>query len=648
MRLPALRVRSKVLLIVGGIVAFSALVSTVLIETNARILLREQVLASATRQAQHLAVEASEPILTDRTFELRELVDNFLTAYPEARYAFIVGPNGDVLASSFGAGVPEDILAANRPVGGGAERIQPLETEEGLIYDIAVWVLEGGAGMVRLGIADRAFLGVTEEATRITLLVQVGALLAALALAFVLADVLLLPLRRLGVATRRVARGELDHEVTVHSRDELGELGEAFNHMLAELRSLHEQLVQARDDAADIARSLADALIVVGPHGRVQAINPSTERVAGMDEAALVGQPIDEVLVSETKGQPLSELLSRDGVTSSYDLRIRTADGGSKPVSFRSAPVRGRDGRHKGFVITLRDLGQLRMALDRMKEERADLERRQAALKRVADYRAHEVEQIKTHLVRSDRLVSLGQLAAGLAHEINNPLASILTYAKVLEREVRDAVAEPNPRMTKSIDVIASEIKRCASIVRRFLDYSRAGQGESTPLCVDEILDEVAALVGAQARVEKIALEREDEVRPLSCRGDANQLRQVFLNIIINAIQATPAGGSVTVSSGYAKWIDGEGRGVEIRVTDTGCGIPEDHLAKVFDPFFTTKKRGQGTGLGLAVAQEIISGHGGTIEAKAAPGGGTEVVIRLPCGGKEESNARARSTADRR
>lgn len=639
-----LHIRNRILLLVGGVLAFSAVVSALLIESHMRKLMREQFLASSAGEASSLAARAAEPILTDRVFEVQELVESFRVAHPTARYVFVLGAAGEVLASTFGPGVPRQLLSANRPHSNGSVRVQAIGTEEGIVHDLAASVLGGGGGMVRIGLAEVTLRRLTRHAERIVLLVQAIALIAALAITFVLAAVLVAPLRRLAVAANRVARGDLDCQVAIHTGDEIGELGAAFDHMVGDLRALRDELVASRDAATDVLRSLPEALLVVDPAGCVISVNPSTTRMSGFSEMEFVGRPLDVILDSVERGAPIATLLSQDSVTTSYDLRIRTSEGGAVPVSFRAAPIRGRDGSLTGFIISLRDLGQLRIAMERMRQERDDLEQRRVELERTANYQAHEVEQIRTHLVRSDRLVSIGQLASGVAHEINNPLASILTYARIIERELKEAGAPANERMAKALRVIQTEIGRCTRTVGRLLEYSRPSLPDQGVVHLDRVVGEVLDLAEPQARVARVEIER--EIAAVRCRGDAEQIRQALLNVVLNAVQATPHAGPIRVTVRPALGAEGtpERRWVEVCVVDHGCGIPAENLPHIFDPFFSTKKVGEGTGLGLAIARDVIHLHRGDIEASSDLGRGCEIRIRLPVEQEDEHGEKSQAT----
>jgi two-component system, NtrC family, sensor histidine kinase HydH len=243
----------------------------------------------------------------------------------------------------------------------------------------------------------------------------------------------------------------------------------------------------------------------------------------------------------------------------------------------------------------------------------ADRERR-----RRAELQALNVELQNTfeQVKRADRLSAIGQLAAGLAHEIRNPLASIDGAAEVLQ-----ASGESEPLRRETLEIIRRECGRLFGLLTRVLDFARPRSPQWKDTQIAPLLESVAELVGHSAgKGVQLRCEAAPGLPALRC--DAEQLEQVILNLAINAVQAMPQGGEVLLSASAA---NGE---IVIAVRDQGQGISEENLDKVFDPFFTTKDTG--TGLGLSVAHQIVTQHGGAIGVKNLAGGGAEFVLRFP------------------
>ncbi len=237
-------------------------------------------------------------------------------------------------------------------------------------------------------------------------------------------------------------------------------------------------------------------------------------------------------------------------------------------------------------------------------------------------------------LLESEKQASLGRLAAGVAHEINNPLTGVLTYTHMLLRR-KDLVEE----VRSDLQTIAEATERVRKIVKGLLDFSRQIQLDREPTDVNRLIRSTVSLLENQALIKGVDLVfKPGETLPMVTL-DRHQLESVLLNIILNAFDATKPADRITVTTGMALSTDkSDQKGVEITVTDTGCGIPPEHLGKLFDPFFTTKEVGQGTGLGLAVSYGIVERHGGTIRVHSQVGQGCTVTIRLPLGGQDESD----------
>ena len=236
--------------------------------------------------------------------------------------------------------------------------------------------------------------------------------------------------------------------------------------------------------------------------------------------------------------------------------------------------------------------------------------------------REKEIRRLnEQRLMRSEKLAAIGRLAAGIAHEINNPLTSVLTFSSLLLRKAEDWQKE-------RLEIIVKETTRCREIVKGLLDFARQSEPKKELTDVNRIIKTALTLTKnqlAKAREKAIVLEKELDSLP-SLHVDPNQILEVFVNIFINAVDAMPQKGTLKVTS---RKIEAEGA-IEIRVADTGHGIPPEILGRIFDPFFTTKEAGKGTGLGLAVSHGIVERHNGTIDVESTVGQGTTFIIRLP------------------
>ena len=249
---------------------------------------------------------------------------------------------------------------------------------------------------------------------------------------------------------------------------------------------------------------------------------------------------------------------------------------------------------------------------------------------RTAELEAKNQLLMKTlqELVRVEKLAAVGELAAGVAHEINNPMAIIRGNAEVLLMELA-----PDHPSREEAEIIAQEVGRVAGIVGNLLSFARKQRKAVKRVALDRILEEILRQVGHQVPLDGIEVRRELSLGAAEINGDENQLRQVLTNLIVNAVQSMDKGGILTVRS----WRDQETGACRVEIADTGDGIPAEQIKDIFTPFFTTKQ--SGTGLGLSVSYGIIENHGGAITVKSSPGEGSTFTVMLPGGGDAKVGA---------
>lgn len=361
-----------------------------------------------------------------------------------------------------------------------------------------------------------------------------------------------------------------------------------------------------------IARALMQdtgaGVIVVDPRGRVAEMNAAAIRLLGVPGARVRGRPAAEILRTVVAGEDLvAESLRR--AQTEREARLSSSDGSDLPVLFRSY----RAGQPPWLVLTLHDLTQ-----------------------------HHRLQQ---ELRRHERLATLGQLSAGVAHEIRNPLAGIGTSAQVLLKRF-----EPRDERIRFVQVILDEVGRLDRIVTSLLQYARPRTPALRPGTLEACINHVLDLARDQIADARVRVERDVAPRLGPVWVDSDLVTQVLLNVTLNAVQAMPQGGTLRYEirtvrrrvppRGPGRRAVDRPRGAasrraapalafqQIRVSDTGAGIPRGILSKLFDPFFSTKP--QGTGLGLAISQTIMQEHGGAIEVASREGRGTTVLLNFP------------------
>ncbi len=356
--------------------------------------------------------------------------------------------------------------------------------------------------------------------------------------------------------------------------------------MYTSLEQKAQQIERLKDFSENIVESLNVGVLAVDLEGRVEFWNTQMEGLTGIVRADAVNRPLAEVLPADLEAE-IAARAGEDRVSSLYKFHLRNSEGRNLLVNVSIAPLAGKSGERLGRLILVDDITQ-RMRLE---------------------------EQ----LVQTEKLTSLGLLAAGVAHEVNTPLAVISNYVQILAKQL----PSDDPRHNL-IEKIVKQTFRASEIVNNLLNFSRTGTAEMGEVDLNTVIEETLALVAhpfRNAHVQVIQALKSDLPMVL---GSGNRLQQVFLNLFLNAKDAMPSGGMIEVRSGATNGY------VEVEVTDTGLGISGENLQRIFDPFFTTKAMGRGTGLGLSVSYGIIKEHAGKIEARSTPGKGTSFRLEFP------------------
>ncbi|MBY0514190.1 MAG: PAS domain S-box protein [Gemmataceae bacterium] len=381
---------------------------------------------------------------------------------------------------------------------------------------------------------------------------------------------------------------------------------------------------EARADA--ILATAVDAVVVIDERGTVETFNPAAERIFGYAAAEVVGRNV-KVLMPEPYRH------EHDGYLENYlrtgQKRIigigrevvgRRKDGTVFPVELAVSEARLRDRR--AFVGVVRDVSERKQAEESLRESNRRLERALADLQAKGD----EVRAMSQQLWQAAKLAAVGELAASIAHELNNPLATVSLRVETLLGQT----AADDPRR-RPLEVVEQEVDRMADLVANLLQFSRRGQPRASTVDVADDLAKTLDLIQHHLRTRSIRVVQDLAPDVPVIQADRQQLRQVFLNLLTNASDAMPEGGTVTVRAGPGRLEDGR-PGVVIEFADTGAGIRPEHLPKVMEPFFTTKEEGKGTGLGLAICRRAVQEHGGAISVASEVGKGTVVRVVLPLG----------------
>jgi len=383
---------------------------------------------------------------------------------------------------------------------------------------------------------------------------------------------------------------------------------EQIRRSLDDLQRAGEHARRERDRLNLILENVADPIVVTGVEGEIILMNQPATRLLSPRDGATGRRDATAALANEAK---LNIFLSQFSLEPAPARRseIQLVDPETEralAMGVTATEVRDELGQVTAVVSVMHDLAMIR-----------ELERR-------------TVEQ---QLFESEKLAAVGRLAAAVAHEINNPLEAIKNALYLLVS--RSDVDDPD---RKFLEIASKETARVSTIIRQMLGFYRTVT-TMTPTNVNAVIDEAIALLERQMRQRRVTFEMDLDQRLPRVRASADQLKQVFLNLFLNAQEAMTDGGTIRVSTRRARESDTEfitaGKQVLIQVQDTGTGIAEENLRHIFEPFFSTKREGKGTGLGLWVSQGIIQQHGGQMKVRSRPGRGTTFTIALPIGGSD-------------
>jgi len=278
---------------------------------------------------------------------------------------------------------------------------------------------------------------------------------------------------------------------------------------------------------------------------------------------------------------------------------------------------------------------------DALRKSRGELQEWGRTLEQKVEEATRELDIAQAEAARGEKLASVGLLAAGIAHELNNPLTGVLTFSHLVRKQLPEGSPE-----AEDLDLVIQETKRCATIIRRLLDFAREKTPEKKYSDLNGVIEETAQLISQSAQVADIDIKMDLDPELPTVWIDEDLVRQVIMNMLVNAQHAIDGGGTISVRTrlrtdrAAADPKSGPVPMVEIVIEDTGCGINEEDLQKIFDPFFTTKGVGKGTGLGLSVSHGTIEAHGGQIEVESVVGKGSKFSIYLPVGGKRANEQR--------
>jgi signal transduction histidine kinase/HAMP domain-containing protein len=410
------------------------------------------------------------------------------------------------------------------------------------------------------------------------------------------------PLQAVMASSQRVTQGDLDARASVPTPGEFSRLATYVNRMTDHLSASIRTVEAQRRRAQDILDAVDDEILVLDREFCVVAANLAFRQRLEDADRDITGQPCRQLggprgfcAAGESGSCPIERVFAT-GLLSKGIASSTESDGRERVIEIHASPLRGPDGTVQLAVEVRRDISERR-----------------------------QMEAIVAH---SEHLASLGLLASGLSHEINNPLGAIATSVEGLRRRLRagpSILAEAAAGLDTMLQRIAHEVERCRAITHRLLRVARPPGSVRSLVDVNHVVEDIVSVLSHDIKRSGIRtrLELKDRLPPLP--GDESRLSQVIMNITLNAIQAMAReGGELRIGT------DVEDGMIRIEVDDTGCGIPTALLKRIYEPFFTTKPEGKGTGLGLFITHQIVADLGGTIEMRSEAGRGTSFKVLLP------------------
>jgi len=571
------------------------------------LLEHERGMALAQGELMRAALE-HEMVENDRTL-IAELIDAF-GREPRIARVTLVDRVGRVRYASGPPGAPEDFRidsptcqACHRLPGSQRGSSQVIETRDGSIFRTVipfrnteacqtchdpkhringVMILDTDFGTIR---AD-----VEHDLTWMVIVTGAIALVAIAAIAWVVRLAVLKRLHRFETTARRIAEGDLERRVPADGSDTISWLAAEFNTMADSMSGLVREVRHQTERLETVINSIDDGIVVLDTRRKVIAANDAFLRRSGRAREAAVGCFCkDGAPGACTAADCPTVACLHSGERQVRICERHTPDGAVRWEEVHASPVRDAGGTLTQIVEVWRD---------------------------ISDRRAAEARLAESH-----RLASVGMLASGFSHELNTPLATVLMCVEGILREAQAPAGEGWPRVADTATIARDQVLRCRGITQHFLRMSRGQPSASDVIDLAAVLSTTVRLLAPTARAHHVRIEAAGAGAGVHLRGDEAELQHAVMNLILNAVQACPPGGTVTVTA----W---SGERVRVRVRDTGCGIAPEHRKRIFEPFFSM--RAGGTGLGLFLALNFVRRSGGDLTVESTPGAGSTFEISLP------------------
>ena len=599
--------RYRLILLVSFILVFSLGALALVLGHLQTETIRKQMENQGLAIAQSLAAASKADLLTYNYIALEQSA-NQAAQSPGIAYVVIHDKEGRVAAYSGRPGLQHTFLGdeVSAAALASAEPLVQKQVPSGVGYpvlDVGAPVFLPGSeerwGTIRVGVSQAAMSRQLRQ-TRWTIAgVGIVALAFGVGLSMWAAGRVTRPVGELVHATMEAAGGKLDQDIQARTGDEVEILAANFSHMMREILAHRGQLERQLIEIQRLQRyteqlltTMGDGLLSIDMEGKVGTINPAARLMLGLPEDGPgQGSPVAALAPKDSDFQEcIRELMLRPGPGRQREM-VLDRDGSRRAILLGSSLLADAEGRPLEWILNLHDVTELK--------------------------------ELEGRVRQSERLAALGTLAAGMAHEIRNPLASIKAFVQLVPRK-----GDKPEFMEKFQRTVPREINRLNSLIEDLLELARIPKYHFETMDITPLLEQTMELFEEDLRERGIQCRLELPAGALPAKVDEDHLVKAFRNLVGNALQAMPTGGVLTITGRVDETGEGSGHhGVTLVFQDTGCGIPEEVLGSIFNPFFTTKDKG--TGLGLAITHKVVTEHGGAIDVASTAGEGTCFTIKL-------------------
>jgi len=462
--------------------------------------------------------------------------------------------------------------------------------------------LDSIGGVLEIGLDMTEISNAIQHTNYQSLFVAVIALFGGVVYIWFFARSITRPIKQLAIAAGKVAAGDLNHTVKTSSRDEIGRLASSFDFMTLKLREYMGNLTKTNEDLAaqvkivqdlhvyieNILNSITVGILTVDLEAKITYLNWEGIKILHLEGKEVIGTRIEDIFTHDYfLTTVLHEMKEAKKTYLGHEVRLNDVSGAEVLLSLNTTFLYDQHAKIVGFAVTFENVTEIR--------------------------------HLQRSIQHSEKMAAMGSLAAGIAHEVRNPLGAIKTCAQFLEGKY-----DPGDEKRQFSELIVREVKRLDLLISRLLNFARPAESDFQYTDINKLVDGAVDLAALKIAGSSITIQKEYADGLPSIFADAKRLSQAVFNLLLNAVDAVGGCGTVHATTAF----DDKNQTIGITIADNGKGIPEENMDKIFNPFFTT--RAGGTGLGLAIVQQIIVEHNGTIAVKSGTGKGAMFTITLP------------------